>query len=147
MHLVAIRISGNVLLHACMIPILPQYFFIPTELECVDTFRYLGVKIQKKLNWSDQVIEVSSKATRTLNLLRRSMHGCNQEAKTRAYCALVGPQVEYCSPVWSPNQRKIVDMLQKVQKTAARWVSGTTWDSERHRWSHSYRDLCKIGPH
>ena len=71
------------------------------------------------------------------------MHGCNQEAKTRAYMALVRPQVEYCSPVWSPNQRKNIDMLEKVQKRAARWVSGTTWDSEHHRWSHSYRDLCK----
>jgi len=44
-------------------------------LEWVNTFRYLGVRINGKLTWTDHVSEVKTKATRMLNLLRRSMQG------------------------------------------------------------------------
>lgn len=42
-------------------------------LEWIDTFRYLGVRFNRKLRWSDHVSEVKMKATRLLNLLRRSI--------------------------------------------------------------------------
>ena len=53
-------------------------------LEWVDTFRYLGVRINSKLTWTDHVSEAKTKATQVLNLLRRSMQGCSTQAKARA---------------------------------------------------------------
>ena len=91
-------------------------------LEWVDTFRYLGVKINTKLTWTDHVLEVRMKVTRVLNLLRRAMQGCSKQAKARAYTALVCPHLETCSPVWTPYQRSAQDDLEKVQKCGARWI-------------------------
>ncbi len=110
-------------------------------LEWVDTFKYLGVKFNSKLTWTDQVSEAKLKATRVLNLLRRSMHGCSEQAKARAYTALVRPHLETCSPVWAPYQKGAQDELEKVQKRAARWICAR-WDKTNHRWSRSY-DECR----
>ena len=87
-------------------------------LDWVDTFKYLGVKVHKKLNWGNHISETSSKASRLLNLLRRSMHNCSKDAKKRAYIALVRPHLEYCSPVWSSHQQKLINTLEKVQQRA-----------------------------
>ena len=43
-----------------------------SPLEWVDTFRYLGVRINTKLTWTDHVSEVRMKAKRVLNLFRRT---------------------------------------------------------------------------
>ena len=104
------------------------YSLNSTPLEWVDTFRYLGVRINTKLTWTDHVLEVRMKATCVLNLLRRAMQGCSKQAKARAYIALVRPHLETCSPVWTPYQKGAQDDLEKVQKCAARWIcvwSGT----------------------
>ena len=47
-------------------------YSINTFLEWVDTFRYLGVIINNKLKWGDHISAVTVKASRILNLLRRT---------------------------------------------------------------------------
>ena len=96
-------------------------------LEWVDTFKYLGVRLDSKLKWGAHVTEITAKANRTLSLLRRTMQGCSRDAKTRAYCALVRPHLEYCARAWNPYQLKDHEKLEKVQQRAARWV-GSHWD-------------------
>ena len=81
------------------------------------------------------------KASRLLNLLRRLMHGYHHTAKKRV--ALVRPHLEYCSPVWSPHQHKLSEALEKVQKRAARWVSGARWNRESYHWSKTYSHCCE----
>ena len=43
--------------------------------------RYLGVYINSKLTWSDHCKVTASKASRILNVLRRTMFGCSAHAK------------------------------------------------------------------
>ena len=110
------------------------YSLNSAPLEWVDTFRYLGVRINSNLTWSDHVSEAKMKATRLLNLLRRSMQGCSKQAKARAYTALVRPHLETCSPVWTPYQKGAQDVLEKVQRCAARWICAR-WDKVNFCWS------------
>ena len=81
-----------------------------SPLEWVDTYKYLGVKIQSKLVWGEHILDVSNKVSRMLNVLRRSMYGCHHAAKKSAYMALVRPHLEYCFPVWSPHQHKLNEL-------------------------------------
>jgi len=85
------------------------YHLNGVSLEWVDSFTYLRVKITHKLCWSEHVTSAAAKANRILSLLRRSMYGCSEEAKKRAYVALVRPHLEYCSPVWNPHLKKDSD--------------------------------------
>ena len=83
------------------------------HLELVDTFRYLGVRINSKLTWTDHVSETKTKATCVLNLLRRSMQGCSNQAKARAYTALVRPHLETCACMDSLPSRRVPRMIWK----------------------------------
>ena len=56
---------------------------------------------------------------------------------------LVRPQLEYCAPVWSPHQLKDCDRLERVQRRAARRMSGQ-WDPVARRWSKSYEVCHKL---
>ena len=49
------------------------YFLNDSNLEWVDTFKYLGVVIDHKMKWGDQINHSTSKATKILNLLRRNL--------------------------------------------------------------------------
>jgi len=86
------------------------YHLNGVSLEWVVSFTYLGVKITHKLCWSEHVTSAAAKANRILSLLRRSMYGCSEEAKKRAYVALVRPHLEYCSPVWNPHLKTVINL-------------------------------------
>ena len=86
--------------------------------------KYLGVTIDSKLSWSEHCHKVASKARSTLGIVRRSLPSAPQEVKSKAYQALVRPQLEYASAAWNPHTQKDVDTLQKVQNAAARFVTG-----------------------
>ena len=120
------------------------YSLNSTPLEWVDTFRYLGVRINTKLTWTDHVSEVRKKTTRVLNLLRRAMQGCSKQAKARAYVALARLHLETCSPVWSPYQKGARDDLEKVQKCATKWICAK-WDKANYCWTKTYEECCS-GP-
>ena len=76
--------------------------------------KYLGIHINDKLQWSSQCQFAASKATRVLNVLRRTMLGCDSEAKYRAYKAIVRPLLEYACMVWSPHAVKDVKLFRGV---------------------------------
>ena len=106
-------------------------------LEWVDTFSYLGIKIDRKLKWGDHIAGITLKASKLLGLLRRSLKGCSNRAKKRAYSALVRPRLEFCAPVWNPHQRGQEEALEQVQRRAARWICAR-WDPVANSWSKSY---------
>ena len=103
------------------------YSLAKTQLDWVDSYRYLGLIINSKLKWGDHCHFVAAKATRGLNLLCRSMYGCNKKPKERVYKALVRPHLEYCCPVWTAHTTDR-NTIEKVQKRAARWINAR-WDS------------------
>ena len=88
-------------------------------LEWVDTFKYLGVRINSRLTCTDHVLDVRMKATRLLNLPRRNMQGCGKQAKARAFTPLVRPYLEMCLSIWPPHQLGAQEELEKVQKSTA----------------------------
>ena len=68
------------------------------------------------------VSEISSKATKTLGFLRCNLALAPQHMKEVAYQTLVRPQLEYAAPIWHPYNETEMKKVEKVQKTAARWV-------------------------
>ena len=66
------------------------------------------------------------KANRTLGVLRRNLSACPQDVKESVYKGLVHPDLEYgtCSSVWDPLGIRLQEELEKVQRWAARFVTG-----------------------
>ena len=110
-------------------------------LEWVSKYKYLGVCINSTLSWSDHITATTHKATRILNLLRRTMYQCIISSKKMAVNALVRPHLDFCAPVWSPHLSKDKLALEKVQKRAGHWIC-SKWDHCNHKWSKSYKEVC-----
>ena len=57
----------------------------------------------------------------------RNINISSRNIKEKAYKSLVRPQLEYSATVWDPFQQGHIDQIEKVQRRAARYVTG------RHR--------------
>ena len=108
-----------------------SYTLEGTNLENVESIKYLGVTITSDLRWNTHVSNVCTKANRTLGFLRRNLYPCTQEVKEAAYKGLVRPVLDYGSSVWDPPGVVLQEELESVQKRAARFVTNNynyeTW--------------------
>ena len=76
------------------------------------------------LKWNTHVSNICTKASRTLGFLRRNLSACPQDVKESAYKGPVHPFLEYGSSVWDPSNILLQEELERVQKRAARFVTG-----------------------
>ena len=84
-----------------------SYTLEGTNLENVESIKYLGVTITSNLRWNTHVSNV-----------------CTKEVKEAAYKGLVRPVLDYGSSVWDPPGVVLQEELESVQKRAARFVTG-----------------------
>jgi len=114
-HVLHITRNRNVMRHA--------YNIGGTQLTAVDHHPYLGVELDNKLSWKQQVENVRSKGTRTLNMVRRNFtKGTSADTRSLIYKSLVRPVLEYGSLVWDPHQQVRIQQIEAVQNQAARFV-------------------------
>ena len=123
-------------------------------LETVTCARYLGVDISSGLSWRSHIDRVTGSATKTLNFVRRNIKTKHPGVREMAYSTLVRPQLEYAAAVWDPHTKGKTQQVEKVQRRAARWVSGNYerlasvsdmiatlgWRSLEQRWADA--GLC-----
>lgn len=112
---------------------------------------YERTLISGNYKWSDHIDQISKKANRTLGFVRRNTYGCSQHFKEAAYISLVRPHLEYSSSVWDPHTKSDITKLDRVQRRAARFVTGdyrytssVSCMLERLGWD-SLSDRRKIG--
>ena len=101
-----------------------SYTIKGVQIQQVDHHPYLGVELTSDLTWKTHISNITSKANRILNLLRRHLYGCNQEVKSRAFTSLVRPHLEYSSSVWDPYFKQDISAIEKVQRKGARFITG-----------------------
>ena len=88
----------------------------------MDTATYLGIHAASDLTWHKQVNKVAAKGNRALGFTKRNIRTTSQATKELAYCTLVRPVMEYAASVWSPHLKGYKEVLEKVQRRAARYV-------------------------
>ena len=85
---------------------------------------YLGVTLSDNMKWNSHISKISKKANSTLGFLKRNLKHCPQDSRRTAYLSLVRSTLEYSSIVWDPYLQKDIDKLEKVQRQAARFITG-----------------------
>ena len=101
-----------------------KYNINGSQLQEVKHHPYLGVELPSDLTWKTHICNITSKANRILNLLRRHLYGCNQDVKERAFTSLVQPHLYNSSSVWDPYYKYDILTLEKVQHKGAHFVTG-----------------------
>ena len=92
-----------------------DYILNNCTLYVSDQHTYLGVIIHKSLSWSPHISDIVTKASRTLNFIKRNLSKCSSQVKESAYLMMIRPQMEYASDVWDPHCVGDIMELEKVQ--------------------------------
>ena len=93
------------------------------QIEYVTSFKYLGVTIDNKLNWTEHINNVSKKATNIMAQCRRMMGktwGLKPYICRWMYMSLIRPIIAYGSIVWIKALTQVtkVKKLEQVQRRA-----------------------------
>ena len=99
------------------------------NIKRVKQAKTLGIVIDEKLLWKNQIDEITTKVSGGIGMLRRMKAYVPQEALKRVYNALIMPHFDYCSLVWDNCSKYLLDKLQKLQNRAARVISGKSYET------------------
>ena len=93
----------------------------------------LGVKIDERLSFQNEIDLRVKKANRIMGLIRRTFVHLSATTFTKLFKALVRPHLEYAAPVWSPHLQGNLKKLESVQRRATKQVPGLHHESYKER--------------
>ena len=92
------------------------------EIEETNSEFDLGVVINNKLKWDDQVDQATLKANSVLGTLKRTFVHWNARVLIKLFTTYVRHHIEYWSSVWNPYRKKDIKKLEQVQRRATKLV-------------------------
>jgi len=93
----------------------------------------LWVLVDEKFNMSWQRALAAQKANRILGCIKISVASMLREVVLLLCSAPVRPHLEYCIQFWSPQHRKDMDVLERVQRRATKIIRGLEYLSYKDR--------------
>ena len=106
------------------LPFYEFWYHLDKKLLCyTDSEKDLGILIDHKLSWTSQCETAVKKANKQFNLLRRTCYFIKDSRQRRAlYLTLVRSIFEHCCQIWSPQNPTSLDLFDKLQKRAIKWI-------------------------
>ena len=110
------------------------------QLPTTDQRLDLGFIITKDLKWKKQTEKICKTANRVLGFITRNFRYKNKKVIILLYKSLVRPHLEYSVQFWSPNLRKDIDKIEKIQRRATKMIS----EIRNHSSNQRIQDLDLI---
>ena len=90
----------------------PKYRIETYELKPTELARDLGVLVDGNLDFKKHIERIIHSASVRLRLISLCFLSKNPYLLKKAFTTYVRPLLEYCSPVWSPRQKYLIDGLE-----------------------------------
>ena len=107
------------------------------QLKTTDQQRDLGIIITKDLKWQKQTEKSCKTANRVLGFIARNFRYKNIELIPPLYKFLVRPHLEHAVQFWSPNLRRDIDKIEKIQRRATQMIP----EIRNHSYHQRIQDL------
>ena len=95
-----------------------------TTVTNVESHKHLGLTLQKDGKWTEHIREITSRASRRVDILRGYMYKLDRGSLERLYLTYIRPILEYADIVWDNCSGTESDKLEDIQRAAARVVCG-----------------------
>ena len=105
----------------------PDLYIKNILIKYVDKHKFLGLTLDKKLNWKDHIYEVKAKATKALNLLKILSHthyGSERKLLIRIHNLIVLPIIDYGSIIYSTANKNLMQKLKSIHNLGIRLCIG-----------------------
>ena len=90
------------------------------KLKTVEIEKDLGVHIDNKLQFEDHIHIIVKKANGLLGMIRRSFVHLDEIMFKQLYVSVVRPHLEYAAPVWNPHTKRMIILIENVQRRATK---------------------------
>ena len=100
-----------------------HYNIAGAQLQSVRSQRDLGVVISDTLSWQQHYTKLCQKAYNALHLIKRTLSAsASVYLKKQLYISLVRSHLSFCSQVWKPQYVKDIQMLERIQRRATKYI-------------------------
>ena len=99
-----------------------------TNIECVDEFNYLGLMLNKHLNWKQHITKIANTISKTIGIKNKLKYELPENPLLTIYNSLILPHLNYCILAWGYDSKRIY----KLQKKAIRIISKSKFYSHSH---------------
>ena len=97
------------------------------RIQVRESTQYLGLTIDKRLNWRDHVEQLRAKCTSPVNLIKHLSHlswGSDRKTLQRLYTALVRSKLDYGAQVYGATRSGALSRLEPIQNACLRAITG-----------------------
>ena len=93
------------------------------EIAQADKVKFLGVMIDKKLDWKNQIIYTSNKLAKSIGIIGKVKKYLTIPLLLNLYYAFSYPYLIYCNMIWASNYPSSLDKIRVLQKRLLRLVT------------------------
>ena len=95
------------------------------QIDCVEKFSFLGLLLDKHLNWKGQTSKIANKVSRTIGVLTKLKQYLPSRILLTIYNTLIVPHLNYGILAWGYHPGRLVNL----QKKAVRAITSSAYNA------------------
>lgn len=82
----------------------------------------LGILVSNDMTWNSHILSIAAKATKKAAWVLNTFYSRSELMMITIYKSLVRSHLEYCCPLWNPQDNKNIQILENIQKNFLRKI-------------------------
>ena len=107
----------------------PDIYIDAIKIDFTDEFNFLGLILDKNLNWKSHVNFIGKKISKTVGIMTKLKNFLPVHALYNIYNALILPHLNYCSSIWGWQSHNLF----KIQKKAIRIITKSRYNAHTNK--------------